>query len=138
MIKAAILLIALLLSATVPGGHSSLVSTGHTHKWTMIHSDEEVTIWHGTAWSSSYDQNPLILVRLQSHEDEEMSHIDMRMAVDCKGKRIGLRRSEIVMKADDKRYTATNNPVEYDLTSDPLSEQDLALLAAACPTTDSE
>ena len=124
------------LASVDVGLQSELVAPDHPHFWHQVVSDEEAMAWHDQNWSGTHSQDesvyPVLLFRAIPLTEEAVEYIDLKLAFDCSGKRIGIVDSALRTKPDGETIRSDTTSVTFDFAKNPPGEDDEILLAIAC------
>lgn len=118
------------------GGRSELVEPDHAHFWQKVVEDERTSAWQDISWTGSHLQDGavyhVLLFRAFPTSDEVYEYIDLKLAFDCSGKRIGMVESALRTKADGAITRSDIGEVTFDFAKNPPGQDDTILLDIAC------
>lgn len=141
MITAAALAFAQLPSVEV-GPRSALVAPDHLHFWQIVVQDDETMAWHDATWSGTHQQDeityPVLLFRAIPRNEDTVDYIDLKLAFDCSGQRIGIVDSALHTKPDGEIQRSEIATVTFDFAKDPPGDDDVILLGIACGAKDKD
>ena len=135
--------ITILIASAVTGpAVSALVPPDHEHDWAQVLDDPEGEAWVDDSHRGSVmvegAERPEILIRMDFKLDDMTGLVDLTLAVDCEGKRLGISSAwgDPTGQGQSRQFRPADVEVAWDFSDTPPHANDLTIINHACALED--